>query len=412
MSNHIVFKVSFDGNTHRFSLEKEGLTIKKLNDTLIDIFGQSVSRCNLKYEDNDGDIITLKSDFDLKEAINVFSDSPKVVIRLQLTPRLPRRHRRCPFRRGEEEKEEPIQCEISSGLNENQSSSDEKNSYDERFNEFKNFGEKFENCIKDFMESLNNGDAKKYLDTLSEKGFMKKLLRKGIFHHPFFPRPNVAPQEPSESNEAEESKATQESPKPRFKGLFRHCMGRMKSVDVIVSQVGNKTWKVKNHTPFTWPAGCTLTYCGGDKITSENGFTIEKEVLPQEELEINFSFVAPSTPGKYISIYRLATPQGVIFGRSFRLILDVVEKEEMVEECIVEDVVVENNSSPSVEQNSSPSVEEEPMQEELKEDNGPYSDLIKKLNDMGFTDDSLSLSLLEKYGGDLMAAVDKLLSWK
>lgn len=58
MSNHIVFKVSFDGNTHRFSLEKEGLTIKKLNDTLIDIFGQSVSRCNLKYEDNDGDIIT------------------------------------------------------------------------------------------------------------------------------------------------------------------------------------------------------------------------------------------------------------------------------------------------------------------------------------------------------------------
>lgn len=58
MSKYIVFKVSLDGNTHRFSLEKEGLTMEKLNETLVSIFGKAALRYNLKYEDNDGDIIT------------------------------------------------------------------------------------------------------------------------------------------------------------------------------------------------------------------------------------------------------------------------------------------------------------------------------------------------------------------
>jgi len=412
MSNTIVFKVSFDDNTHRFSLEREGLTIQKLNATLVDIFGPSASRCNLKYEDNDGDIITLKSDFDLKEAINVFSDSQRVVIRLQLTPRRPKRLGRCPMRRqkGNENSESNIESPVNSD--------EEKNSNDEAIHELKKIGSKFESCIKDFVEGLNNGDAKKYFEELSEKGFMNRWFRRGFFPVP--PQEPITVNKPEQSSEQSSEQSPEQSqkgsfaPGPRFGRLFGHCFGRLQDINISVSQQGTKKWKIKNHSPFVWPAGCILTYCGGDKIAAKEGFTTEKEVNPKEEIEIEFSFIAPSTPGKYVSYYRLVTPQGVLFGRKMRLSLNVEEEhrqEEGQEECIVEDVVVQENSTTVEQEEPKP---EEPKQEEAEEQNegdGLYADLIKQLNDMGFKDNSLSLDILERCGGDLMAAVDKLLSW-
>lgn len=409
MSKYIVFKVSLDGNTHRFSLEKEGLTMEKLNETLVSIFGKAALRYNLKYEDNDGDIITLKSDFDLKEAINVFSDSKKIVIRLQLTPRTPRKICRRPFIKDEEENGK------YSSSDEGNQSNDEINNND-KFDEFKKFGEKFEAYFKEFVENVNNGDAKNWIESFPHKRFFKKFLRHGMFH-PFFH--NIMKQQASDdSNEKTETENEPSTDKKERMNFFRRCCGRARwgAVDIGVSQVGTKTWKIKNNLPYAWPAGSTLTYFGGDKFTCEKGFTLERDLLPQEEIEVELTFVAPSTPGRYLSFYRFTTPENVPIGRRLRLLLNVKEIEELNKEeqppqeevCIVEDVNVESNNQ-SVEQEQQPQTAEQPQQQEEK---GPYSDLIKQLNDMGFTDDPLSLRLLEKYGGDLMAAVDKLLSWQ
>lgn len=419
MSNKtVVFKVSYGENTHRFSIERENISIQKLREILGKIFGNSL-RYHLTYKDNDEDLITLKSEHDLIEALKVFPGQNDV-IRLQLTPKRGQRRHRFMNKEGNVSKND-ADSEKEDEAQNNASSSDEETRKDPHFNfsrQFRKWGKTFEHSMKDIMEKLPTGDNK--------NDFVNKLTQQ-FRNSDFVKRVGRFANKDHVEHDQEESHQHLCHHNPfRFGNKWgSRLSGRRERTVVSVSEKMTKTWTIRNHSPFVWPAGCTLTYCGGDKLTAEAGFTFQKEVGPHEDVEIQFTFTSPNQPGKYWSLYRMATPEGNVFGRGIRIFLEVVKKDEE-EEVQKPNVVVEDIKKPNVvvieevpQETVSVIVEEAPQEtvvvEEIvaeEEAPGPFDDLIKALKDMGFDDRQLNLRYLESYGGDIMTVIEKLLSFE
>jgi len=80
----VTFKVSYNGDMHRFSISEKDATIDELNKFIKEAFElNDMNKFKKKYEDPEGDLITLKTNFDLEEAIRVSLLSKKA-IRLNL----------------------------------------------------------------------------------------------------------------------------------------------------------------------------------------------------------------------------------------------------------------------------------------------------------------------------------------
>jgi len=399
MSN-IVFKVTFKDNTHRFSIQKDELTIEKLNETLNKMFGPCVSKFDLKYEDTDGDIITLKSDYDLTEAMNVFSELPSKVIRLKLVQRRGRFHRYRECNEDVSDREEK-----SESKEEEPKKEESKNN---EYNQFPQFGCFFDKIMKNVSQNINQDDIKKFTEQMKvNKGFIdlsnmfKPFFHSFGHHQPAPENEQNAPQDDAPVNPFHQFINQPHGRMPFFRGCFRNKNSDDKLEVKKLEQV-TKTWKVKNFGPFAWPVGSELTYVGGDKLSANRSFAFEKEVAPGEEVEIEFSFTAPEHPGTYRAFYRLATPQGITFGRKMRVILDVIESD------------VQNESKAEVQTSNNEDVEETHVTiEDVEEENTvKYAEELKKLNEMGFYDDDLSVRVLDSCNGDVMVTVERLLSWQ
>jgi len=422
MSN-IVFKVSYKENTHRFSIPKNELTIQKLQETLNKMFGPCVSKFDLKYEDTDGDIITLKSDYDLTEAMNVFSELPNKVIRLKLVQRRGRLHHlrfedstnreeKTESKEAEPKKEEP---KIEESKEEPNRESNEQNN---QMPDFSQFGSIFESVFKNISKNINQEDFKKVSEQMKLNNGLFDFTK--ILNQPFFksfglhhPAPEVVPDNEQEAPQDNSSENPIEHlfrqphfhhRMPFFRGVRnRNCEDKL---EVKKLEQATKTWKVKNFGPFAWPVGSELTYIGGDKLSANRSFTFENEVAPGEEIEIELSFTAPEQPGNYKSFYRLATPKGAVFGRRMRVFLNVIDSDDQIEST----EEVKNDVEESNDEDAETQVTIEDVKEE--EYKGKYAEEIKKLNDMGFYDDDLSIRVLDSFNGELMVAIEKLLSWQ
>ena len=103
-------------------------------------------------------------------------------------------------------------------------------------------------------------------------------------------------------------------------------------------------WTMRNPGPFTWPAGCSVRFVGGDNMlnldnnhpmaVSDVNNASESNVLGRdvpmgEEVAFKITLKAPMREGKSISYWRMKTAEGTPFGH--RLWCDIeVKKAEVV----------------------------------------------------------------------------------
>jgi len=84
-----------------------------------------------------------------------------------------------------------------------------------------------------------------------------------------------------------------------------------------------KTWKVRNAGSCTWSTGYTIVYGGYSDRMSGQTTPLTTDVPPSTEAEISMALKAPSTPGRYVSAWRLVNNNGYTFGTPLIVIIIV-----------------------------------------------------------------------------------------
>jgi len=69
-----------------------------------------------------------------------------------------------------------------------------------------------------------------------------------------------------------------------------------------------KIWRMRNEGSSAWAENTVLAFVGGDQLGAPSYATSVPSVVPGEEIDIAVDMVAPSTPGRYASYWRLCTP--------------------------------------------------------------------------------------------------------
>ena len=121
------------------------------------------------------------------------------------------------------------------------------------------------------------------------------------------------------------------------------------------NHVFEQTWVLRNDGKVSWPAGCSVKFVGGDymghvdsahpagisELVSASESTIcYAPLAPGQEFAFTVLLRTPARPGKIVSYWRLATPDGLKFGH--RLWCDVnVRLMKPVEEPKTEDTKAE-----------------------------------------------------------------------
>jgi len=243
---------------------------------------------------------------------------------------------------------------------------------------------------------------------------------------------------------------TPQSPKDRYLSRFVSDITIEDGTHTNPEQPFVKMWRMRNEGSVAWPEGARLIYVGGDKL-SITDFIAIPTVEPNQEVDIAVDMVAPSKPGRYVSYWRLATPDGVRFGQ--RVWADIVVAHEVPESK--EESVAETNSvveieiptvvptpiiikptpiiaptpvvvstpvevtptpAPIIEKvTPAPIVEKvspapSPVVEKQKVE-VPISAEHQQLIDMGFTDKALNMTLLAKNKNDVLRTVQDLLNF-
>lgn len=86
-----------------------------------------------------------------------------------------------------------------------------------------------------------------------------------------------------------------------------------------------KTWRIKNDGKCAWPKGTRMVCVGGATFgTSKEGVQVPC-VAPGEETEFSINITAPAIPGRYVSYWRMMTPEpgNKRFGHRFWIDLTV-----------------------------------------------------------------------------------------
>lgn len=93
--------------------------------------------------------------------------------------------------------------------------------------------------------------------------------------------------------------------------------------------VFQQTWTLRNKGEVAWPAGCAVTFVGGDymghvdsthpagisELVSASKSTVcYSSLTPGQEFQFTVLLRSPARPGKFISYWRLATEDGERFG--------------------------------------------------------------------------------------------------
>jgi hypothetical protein len=156
-----------------------------------------------------------------------------------------------------------------------------------------------------------------------------------------------------------------------------------------------KVWKVANNGNATWPEGTRLAFVSGDPLGAPTSVLIGA-VSPAEERDLTVQMVAPATPGRYVSYWRLQDETNAPFGHRLWVEIQavaapkpVVEAPKVIEvlKPVVEapKPVVEVLKPIEVPKSVSPVLPAvlPPTPEEIKN--------LKTLTEMGFTGDLLAV---------------------
>jgi next-to-BRCA1 protein 1 len=133
----------------------------------------------------------------------------------------------------------------------------------------------------------------------------------------------------------------------RYLGRFVADVSIEDGTNVNPEQPFIKIWKIRNEGTCAWPEATRLIFVGGDKLSNMEAIAVPA-IEPNSEVDIAADMIAPSKPGRYVSYWRLATPDGTRFGQ--RVWVDIIVASE-----------TENKPDEKVEKISSMEVESTPI---------------------------------------------------
>uniref|UniRef100_A0ACD5V7M5 Uncharacterized protein n=1 Tax=Avena sativa TaxID=4498 RepID=A0ACD5V7M5_AVESA len=87
-----------------------------------------------------------------------------------------------------------------------------------------------------------------------------------------------------------------------------------------------KIWCMRNSGPTAWPFGTQLTWIGGDQFARQSSVKLEISQFGFPvggETDVCVDFVAPAKPGRYISYWRLTSPDLQTFGQRVWVLIQV-----------------------------------------------------------------------------------------
>ncbi|KAM0893929.1 hypothetical protein ACQ4PT_024826 [Festuca glaucescens] len=87
-----------------------------------------------------------------------------------------------------------------------------------------------------------------------------------------------------------------------------------------------KIWCMRNSGSTAWPSGTQLTWIGGDQFAHQSSVKLgisEFGFPAGGEIDVCVDFVAPAKPGRYISYWRLTSPDLLKFGQQVWVLIQV-----------------------------------------------------------------------------------------
>jgi hypothetical protein len=176
-----------------------------------------------------------------------------------------------------------------------------------------------------------------------------------------------------------------------------------------------KIWKMRNEGITAWPENTRLTFVGGDKLSNVEYVSVPP-IDPGVEVDISVEMVAPSLPGRYVSYWRLASPEGTRFGQRVWVDITVPTPNEEVKppSVSITPVVIEHAKPTTMEvETPHPQVKiTQPLQPVVAQQSTmeiAISTQHQILLDMGFMDRERNVQLLAKNNNDVPKTIQDLL---
>jgi hypothetical protein len=185
------------------------------------------------------------------------------------------------------------------------------------------------------------------------------------------------------------------------------------SVDL---RTATKVWRLQNNGPRSWPVGTSLAFVGGDRLSSVDLVPLpaSSNVSPGSSVDMAVDIAVPTRSGRFISYWRLMTPEGQRFGH--RVWIDLVVDDKLAQPAPVAAAPVpapvdipapqpqpQPQPQPVVPAPSQPAPSA-PVHVEM------YEEHMKALREMGFTDETMNRNFLAANGGDLTRTVQEILA--
>jgi len=164
-----------------------------------------------------------------------------------------------------------------------------------------------------------------------------------------------------------------------------------------------KVWRMRNEGTNPWPENTSLIFVSGDRISTVESVALP-HVGPNCEIEIAVDLVAPSAPGRYVSYWRLASPEGTRFGQKIWVDIIVEDASKPSPKPVVVESVAESVSVQPISKEEPIVVKEESMEKEE-----PKSPELLQLLSMGFTDEAHLKQVLQKNENDVLRTLQELL---
>ncbi|VAH48775.1 unnamed protein product [Triticum turgidum subsp. durum] len=115
-----------------------------------------------------------------------------------------------------------------------------------------------------------------------------------------------------------------------------------------------KIWCMLNNGNIVWPYGTHLTWVGGDQFARQS---LVKLAIPEAgfplngEIDVCVDFVSPAKPGRYISYWRLTSPDLQKFGQQVWVLIEVFTPPSLAPLLVEEPVQAGDNQTAAIDLN-------------------------------------------------------------
>lgn len=114
--------------------------------------------------------------------------------------------------------------------------------------------------------------------------------------------------------------------RPRLDSRFILDVNVIDGTMMAPSTAFTKIWRMRNNGTLAWPKGTQLVWIGGDKLSESHSVDLEvpdSGISAEMELDVAVDFIAPPSPGRYISYWRMASLSGHKFGQRVWVLIQV-----------------------------------------------------------------------------------------